>query len=184
MSRRPRAAEGGLIDHALNRSHARLAIFQDDGDFAAFEGVLAEAGAKHGVRLRADCVMPNQFHLVVWPRGDGDLSRFMRWLAMTHTQRWHADRRSAGSGHLYQGRFKSFPVQDDGQFDTVCRYVERNAPRAGLVARSEQWLWDKPSAAGSRSETSPGRRGPRPGWGASRPLRPWSRPRQNRENGS
>jgi putative transposase len=65
----------------------------------------------------------------------------MRWLTMTHTRRWHAHHHSAGSGHLYQGRFKSFPVQSDEHFHTVCRYVERNALRAGLVERAEHWRW-------------------------------------------
>ena len=141
MSRPPRAAEGGLIYHALNRAVARSTIFADDGDYDAFLRALAEARSRHGVRLLAYCVMPNHFHLVLWPRGDGDLSRFMRWLTMTHTQRWHAHRRSAGTGHLYQGRFKSFPVQGDGHFYTLCRYVERNALRAGLVPRAEDWRW-------------------------------------------
>ena len=93
------------------------------------------------MRLLAYCLMPNHFHLLLWPREDGDLSRFMRWLTMTHTQRWHAHRRTAGTGHLYQGRFKSFPVQSDEHFLTVCRYVERNALRAGLVERAEDWRW-------------------------------------------
>jgi putative transposase len=141
MSRPPRAAEGGLIYHALNRANARLAIFAEEGDYAAFEQVLAEAVARHAMRLLAYCVMPNHFHLVVWPREDGDLSRFMRWLTMTHTQRWHAAHGTAGSGHLYQGRFKSFPVQDDGHFYTLCRYVERNPLRAGLVPKADQWRW-------------------------------------------
>jgi putative transposase len=69
------------------------------------------------------------------------LSRFTGWLTLTHTQRWHAHRHSTGSGHLYQGRFKSFPVQDDEHFLTVCRYVERNALRANLVRRAEDWRW-------------------------------------------
>lgn len=136
-----RAAEGGLVYHALNRANARLTIFDDDGDYAAFECVLAEAVGRHAMRLLAYCLMPNHFHLVLWPRADGDLSRFMRWLTLTHTQRWHAHRRSAGTGHLYQGRFKSFPVQDDGHFLTLCRYVERNPLRAGLVGRAEEWRW-------------------------------------------
>jgi putative transposase len=141
MSRPPRAAEGGLIYHALNRANARLAIFHDEGDFAAFERTLAEAVGRHDVGLLAYCVMPNHFHLVVRPSGDDDLSRFMRWLTMTHTQRWHAHHGSAGSGHLYQGRFKSFPVQSDEHLQIVCRFVERNALRAGLVERAEQWRW-------------------------------------------
>lgn len=150
MSRPPRAAEGGLIYHALNRANARVTMFDDDGDYEAFLRVLTEAGSRFDMRLLSYCVMPNHFHLVLWPRFDGDLSRFMRWMTMTHTQRWHAHRGSAGSGHLYQGRFKSFPVEDDSHLYTVCRYVERNPLRAGLVARAQEWpwssLWKKPGA--------------------------------------
>jgi len=141
MARSPRAAEGGLVYHALNRGNARLAIFDDAGDYEAFLRILGEAVTRHSMRLLAYCVMPNHFHLILWPTADGDLSRFMRWLTLTHAQRWHAHRRSAGSGHLYQGRFKSFPIQDDDHFLTACRYVERNALRAGLVTRAEAWPW-------------------------------------------
>src|SRR5689334_14021808 len=90
MPRPPRAAEGGLIYHALNRANARAALFETDEDYAAFERVLAQAVARHPMRLLAYCIMPNHFHLLLWPRADGDLSRFMRWLTLTHTQRWHA----------------------------------------------------------------------------------------------
>jgi putative transposase len=141
MGRPLRAAEGGLIYHALNRANAGATLFGDDGDFEAFEKALAEAVARHRMRLLAYCVLPGHFHLVVWPKADGDLSQFMRWLTLTHTQRWHAHRRSAGSGHLYQGRFKSFPVQGDEHLHTLCRYVEQNALRAGLVSRAEEWRW-------------------------------------------
>jgi putative transposase len=141
MGRPLRAAVGGLIYHTLNRANARLAIFEKEADFAAFEQIIAEALIRSDMRLLAYCVMPNHFHLSLWPRGDGDLSNFMRWLTLTHTQRWHAHRHTAGSGHLYQGRFKSFPVQSDDHFLTVCRYVERNALRAGLVTRAEDWRW-------------------------------------------
>ena len=66
----------------------------------------------------------------------------VEWLTLTHTQRWHAHHHTTGTGHLYQGRFKSFPVQSDEHFLTVCRYVERNALRANLVKRAEDWLWN------------------------------------------
>ena len=128
-----------MVYHVLNRANARMAIFEKPEDFAAFEGVLEEAAARTQTRLLAYCVMPNPWHLVVGPREDGELSRFTGWL--THTQRWHAHRRSTGTGHVVQGRFKSFPVQDDEHFLTLCRYVERNALRAGLVERAEGWRW-------------------------------------------
>ena len=141
MGRPHRAAEGGYVYHVLNRANARMRIFDDDDDYEAFEAVLAEAVERSQTRLLAYCLMPNHWHLVVWPRKDGELSKFVGWLTLTHTQRWHAHRRSTGCGHVYQGRFKSFPVQEDGHFYTVARYVERNAARAGLVRRAEQWRW-------------------------------------------
>jgi putative transposase len=85
--------------------------------------------------------MPNHWHLVLWPQDDGDLSTYMHRLTMTHTMRWHHVHGSLGTGPLYQGRFKSFPVDTDEHFLTVCRYVERNALRANLVERAEDWRW-------------------------------------------
>ena len=141
MARRPRTALGGLAYHAMNRVAGKQDLFEDADDYEAFERVLAEAREREKMRVCAYVLMPNHFHLVLWPRGDGDLSRFMQWLSMTHTQRWHAHRHSAGHGHLYQSRFKSFPIQTNEHFLTVCRYVERNALRARLVERAEDWVW-------------------------------------------
>jgi putative transposase len=141
MGRPLRAAAGGVIYHVLNRANGRLPLFEKAGDYEAFERVLGEAHTRLAMRTLAYCVMPNHWHLVLWPRRDGDLSRFLAGVTLTHTQRWHAHRRSAGAGHLYQGRFKSFPVQGDAHLLTVCRYVERNALRAQLVLRAEEWRW-------------------------------------------
>jgi putative transposase len=141
MGRALRADAGGYAYHVLNRANARLRIFQKDGDYEAFERVLGEAQERFATRLLAYCVMPNHWHLVVWLADDGELSRFVGWLTLTHTQRWHAHYRNVGTGHLYQGRFKSFPVEEDEHLLTLCRYVERNPLRAGLVARVEDWRW-------------------------------------------
>lgn len=141
MARPKRAADGGLIYHVLNRANARLSIFEKDGDYEAFERILADAIERTGTRLLAYCLMPNHWHLVVLPIQDGNLSRFTGWLTLTDTQRWHAHRHSTGQGHVYRGRFKSFPIQDDPHFLTACRYVERNALRANLVAKAQDWKW-------------------------------------------
>jgi putative transposase len=141
MPRPRRAAEGGLIYHTLNRANVGMTIFAGDGEYAALESVLAEAIQREEMRLLAYCLMPTHFHLIVWPREDGDLSRFMGWLTLTYTQRWHVHRETVGIGHLYQGRFKSFPVQSDEHFLTVCRYVERNPLRSNLVSRAQDWRW-------------------------------------------
>lgn len=85
--------------------------------------------------------MPNHYHLVLRPLVDGEMSRFMGWVGGTHTMRYHAHYHTSGMGHLYQQRYKSFPIQDDDHFFVVCRYVERNALRAGLVKRAEDWRW-------------------------------------------
>ena len=155
MGRAPRAAEGGLIYHVWNRANGRIALFGDPPDYQAFDRILSQAVRAQEMRLLAYCVMPNHWHLLLWPAHDGDLSRFVRWVTLTHTQRWHAHRRTAGSGHLYQGRFKSSPVQSDEHFLTVCRYVERNALRANLVARAEDWPWGSLSLGSALSATRP-----------------------------
>ena len=110
-------------------------------DYTAFERILGEGLVSYDVRLFCFQLMPNHWHLVLRPNADGELSRFMRWITATHTMRFRAHYHTSGEGHVYQGRFKSFPIQDDGHFLTVCRYVERNAVRARLVKQAEDWRW-------------------------------------------
>jgi putative transposase len=141
MPRRPRFSTGGIAYHVLNRRVGRLSLFETPTDYSAFEQILHEAHKWTGSRIAAYCLMPNHWHLLLWPRNDGELSEIMRWITVTHTQRWHAHRGTSGSGPVYQGRFKSFPVETDEHFITVVRYVERNALRAKLVKRAEEWHW-------------------------------------------
>jgi putative transposase len=130
-----------MVFHVLNRAVARHALFQKDGDYDAFERVFAEALEKHPIRVLSYCVMPNHWHLVLWPARAGQLTAFVRWLTHTHTMRWHAHYHSSGTGHLYQGRFKAFPIEADDHLYTVLRYVERNPLRANLVVQPEAWRW-------------------------------------------
>ena len=141
MPRAPRADEAGGLYHALNRGNGRAAIFRKDDDYGAFERILSEGLDRYDVALFVYQLMPNHWHLVLRPQQDGEMSEFLRWITATHTMRYHAHYHTSGQGHVYQGRFKSFPIQDDDHFFTVARYVERNALRAGLVKRAEDWRW-------------------------------------------
>ena len=142
MGRAPRITVPGLVYHVLNRRVMRLTLFNDDDDYLAFERVLSESLDRvDAPRLLAYCLMPNHWHLVVHANKRTNLSRWMQWTTVTHTHRWHAHTHTTGEGPLYQGRFKSFPVQTDEHFLNVCRYVEANAHRARLVRRAEQWRW-------------------------------------------
>ena len=123
------------------RGNSRATIFRTDRDYMAFEKIMAEAQQRLNIRLLGYCLMPNHWHLLLWPYGDGDLSEFMRWLTVTHTTRWHTAHNTTGAGHLYQGRFKSFPVKNDAYYYTAMRYVERNPLVAKLVDRPEAWPW-------------------------------------------
>jgi putative transposase len=136
-----RHAIGGYVYHVLNRAVGRTTLFAKATDYEAFVRVLSEALDWVDIRLLAYYLMPNHWHLVVWPERDGDLSEFMRWLTLTHTQRWHAKHHTQGTGPLYQGRFKAFPVAEDEHCLRVLRYVERNPLRAGLARSARRWRW-------------------------------------------
>ena len=130
-----------MVYHVLNRANGRLRLFHNEGDYDAFEGVLAEGLKRYPVDLLTYCLMPNHWHLVVRPRTDVALGRLMGWVGVTHVRRHHEHYHRRGAGHLYQGRFKSLPVAEDDHFLMLCRYVEANAVRGKLVERAEQWRW-------------------------------------------
>lgn len=140
MPRPHRSLPGGYCYHVLNRGNARQRVFHKDEDFAAFVTLFDEAQERScPMRILAYCLMPNHFHLVLWPRGDGDVSRWMQWIQTTHVRRYHEHYHA--SGHVWQGRFKAFPIQEDEHLLTVLRYVERNPFRAGLVPGVLDWKW-------------------------------------------
>ena len=152
MPRTARASVGGLCYHVLNRGNGRTDVFHKDGDFAAFLQLMADATERLPMRILGYVLMHNHFHLVLWPRKDGDLSRWMQWLMTAHVRRYH--RHYHGSGHVWQGRFKAFPIEQDEHLLTVLRYVERNPLRAKMVTRAEEWAWSSLSwrPSGKRPE--------------------------------
>ena len=141
MGRAIRTDRGNHCYHIINRANARLPIFFKEEDYLLFEKVLEEAEERCGMRILAYCLMPNHFHLVLYPKNDGDLGLFMHRLSNAHTRKVHAYTNTNGSGHLYQGRYKSFLIDKENYLLAVIKYVERNAVRAKLVRSCEGWKW-------------------------------------------
>ncbi len=139
MPRNARIITDDGIYHILNRGNGLQQVFHKDADYKAFITLLREALVRHRIALYAYCLMPNHFHLLVKAVAGEDLSRCMQWLMTTHVRRYHTHYQS--SGHLWQGRYKSIPVEDDEYFLTVACYIEENPVRAGLVETSANWYW-------------------------------------------
>lgn len=141
MPRNARVDVGGEIYHVINRANGRLQIFNNDEDYQLFEQILLETKELFGMRIFAYELMPNHWHLVLHPKNDGDLGKFMHRLSNAHTRKVHARTSTNGSGHLYQGRYKSFLVDSENYLMAIIKYVERNAVRAKLVSHCEDWQW-------------------------------------------
>jgi putative transposase len=129
-----------MVYHVLNRGNGRMKVFRKPGDYQAFAELMTLAKEKANVELFGFCLMPNHWHLVLRPKGAADLARYLSWLTNTHVKRYRGHYPST-SGHLYQGRYKSFAVQEDAYLLTLLRYVEANPLRAKMVERAEQWRW-------------------------------------------
>ncbi|PNU18800.1 transposase [Geothermobacter hydrogeniphilus] len=133
----------GLADnhyyHLLNRGNGRQQVFQDDEDYHNFLDLLHDAKARYPIQVYSYCLLPNHFHLLVKPINGEDLSRWMQWLMTSHVRRHH--RTYGTSGHVWQGRYKSFLVQEGDYLLTLLRYIEGNPVRAGLVDSCTQWRW-------------------------------------------
>ena len=139
MARKPRVDVGGMCYHVINRGNNRAEVFHKDQDYLRFTEMIGEATERLPMRVLSWCLMPNHFHMVLRPRKDGDLSTWIQWLMTAHVRRYH--RHYHSSGHIWQGRYKSFVIQDDHHYLAVLRYVESNALKANLAERAEDWKW-------------------------------------------
>ncbi|HET7864677.1 MAG TPA: transposase [Burkholderiaceae bacterium] len=138
MSRPLRIEFPGAIYHVTSRGDRREPIFVDDTDRAALHTVLAQGMQRFDAQVLAYCLMGNHYHFVLHTR-QANLSRLMRHVNGVYSQPFN--RRHGKVGHLFQGRFKAILVDREAYLLEVCRYVELNLVRAGMVARPlAHWL--------------------------------------------
>ena len=139
----------------VNRGNRRNTVFHSAADYDFFVALMHKASARISMRILAYCLMPNHFHLVLWPYKEGDMSRWMHWLLTSQVVRYSKIYQT--TGRIWQGRFKAFPIERDGHLLNVLRYVERNPVRAELVQRAVDWKWSsicsKNAATGLLSES-------------------------------
>lgn len=141
MPRQGRRLQGGQIYHVHNRAVRDVLLFSHDDEFREFEALMAAAERRHPLRILAYCLLPDHWHMVLWPETGRDMSSFLRLLTHNHTMKWHADHRSLGSGRIYRDRYKAFPVQMGRPLLNVLRLVESHAVRSSLAEQAEDWPW-------------------------------------------
>jgi putative transposase len=139
MPRVERGLADSFVYHVINRGNGRQEVFHKNKDYEAFINLMKHAKERYSVKIFSYCLMPNHFHMVVMPDRGEDLSRWMQWLMTSQVRRYH--RHYGSSGHIWQGRFKSFIIQKDIHLLMVLRYVEGNPVRAGLAGSAKEWTW-------------------------------------------
>jgi putative transposase len=152
MARRKRSSPPGILQHVYNRGSRKGELFEFDDDYTLFIQLLEEARSVRPMRIVAYCLMPNHWHLLLWPEHEGDLSRFMHWLTGTHAHYWRDERATTGQGAVYQSRFSAVPIEDSWHLLIARRYIERNAAEASLCSRVEAWPWSSASRAAADNQ--------------------------------
>jgi putative transposase len=141
MPRRCRRTLPGVVFHVMNRAVRRTVLFENENDYRAFVALICESLKKHNVKIISYALMPNHWHLVIICGRIKEMSKWAHWFECTHANRWNGAHGLRGTGAVYQGRFQAVPVQSDQSLIRLCRYVERNPLRKGLVAAAEEWQW-------------------------------------------
>lgn len=138
MPRMARVVVPGVPHHVTQRGNRRQRTFFREADYVAYLHLAAEEFAQAGVEVWAYCLMPNHVHLIAVPATAQALARAVGATHLRYTRRINL--RERWTGYLWQGRFASFPMDEDYLL-TCARYVGLNPVRAGLTARAVEWPW-------------------------------------------
>ena len=151
MARLPRVVAVDIPHHVTQRGNARQVILATDADRTTYLELLREYSQLYRLGLLGYCLMSNHVHLIAVPHTPEALSRSLKQAHGRYAWYWNALQSS--SGHVWQGRFYSCPL-DDSHLWMALRYVELNPVRPGMVESAEQWRWS--SAAAHAGLASPG----------------------------
>ena len=139
MPRKARIVIPGVAHHVVQRGHNRQVVFAADEDFQFYLENLTELKGELDVRLYAYCLMTNHVHLLLMPAQGQTLASLLKALAGRQTR--YVNRVEGRSGTLWEGRYKSSPVDTESYLLECSRYIELNPLRAGIVGRPEQYRW-------------------------------------------
>ncbi len=143
MARIARVIAAGIPHHVTQRGNRRMPTFLQDSDYQSYISLLAEWCRKCGVEIWAYCLMPNHVHLIAVPESDDSLRRGIGEAHRRYSRMINF--RENWRGHLWQGRFASFPM-DETYLLAASRYVELNPVRAGIVPDGASWPWSSAGA--------------------------------------
>ena len=154
MARLSRIVIPEVAHHVTQRGNRRMPVFFSDDDRRYYLRLLRDAGAASGTRCLAWCLMENHIHLILVPGSPDGLRAMLGEAHRRYTR--HVNFREGWSGHLFQARFASYPM-DDAHLMVALRYVENNPVAAGLVAEAGDWRWSSARShlAGRRAEGDP-----------------------------
>ena len=154
MPRPPRVCLDGVPLHVVNRGNKRQLVFLEDADYLGFLDALATVSERTSVRLLTFCLMPNHFHLVLWPLIGSEVPAYMQMMMTAHIRDLQRRHGTVGTGHVYQSRYRSSAIFSERHLLNVCRYVEANGLAAGLASRAELWPWSRLAKTGPSDDVN------------------------------
>jgi putative transposase len=149
MARLPRLVLPGIPHHITQRGNRREKTFFEEGDYALYLDLLAQAAGQAYVEIWSYCLMPNHVHIIAVPSDEDGLRRTFRFVHRHYTGYINARLRT--TGHLWQGRFSSVAM-DEEHLHHAFRYIALNPVRARLVKRPEHWRWSSVAAHLARAD--------------------------------
>ncbi len=143
MARLARVVAPDIPHHVTQRGNRRQETFFRQSDYEAYIELMAEWCEREGVEIWAYCLMPNHVHLIAMPETPESLARAIGEAHRRYTRL--VNFREGWRGHLWQGRFASFPM-DEGHTAQAARYIELNPVRVGLAKRAKNYRWSSAAA--------------------------------------